>query len=128
MVNNGFELLLSSPLREDFVSWPSIASQTVYCWPLENAWMLECRLEYKSHYRMESRLQRCFASAAKGPRWSGHCVASFRILLLRVVKIEGGGGKEREVLHFFKYSENLNLWIFRVKIYKFSKELNLPRK
>lgn len=37
MVNNGFELLLSSPLRADFVSWPSIASQTVYCWPLENA-------------------------------------------------------------------------------------------
>lgn len=89
---------------------------------------MHCRLEYKSHYRMESRLQRCFASAAKGPRWSGHCVASFRILLLRVVKIEGGRGEEREVLHFFKYSENLNLRIFRVKIYKFSKELNFPRK
>lgn len=48
------------------------------------------------------------------------------LAILRVVKIEGGGG--REVLHFFKYSENLNLRIFRVKIYKFSKELNLPRK
>lgn len=66
---------------------------------------MHCRLEYKSHYRVESRLQRCFASAAKGPRWSS--VASFRILLLRDIENRVGGEKEREVFRFFKYSENL---------------------
>ena len=65
---------------------------------------MHCRLEYKSHYRVESRLQRCFASAAKGPRWSS--VASFRILLLRDIENRVGGREGK----FFVFSSILKIY------------------
>lgn len=53
----------------------------------------------------ESRLQRCFTSAAKGPHW--HWALCSRILLHAVMKIERGEGKMPVFFFFLFFVSNI---------------------